>query len=184
MSKDKHLSYEEEFFDKDDRKLYRKERKRASLKDRSKYKKSDQDQLKKQEKAAPENLKRGRVLAISPEGILVDCEGSLINCLLRGALKKDKGRIKNLVAVGDFVHVEPKSENEGSIAYVEERKSLLARAEHHQRHDQQLIAVNVDQVLITASVIFPTLKPHLVDRYIIAARKGKLEQVILINKID
>jgi ribosome biogenesis GTPase len=156
----------------------------ASLQDRSKYKKTDQDQLKKQEKALPENLTRGRVLAISPEGILVDSEGKLINCLLKGAMKKEKGRMKNLVAVGDFVHFEPKGENEGSIAYVEERRSFLARAEHHQRHQQQLIAVNVDQVLITTSVIFPSLKPHLVDRYIIAARKGKMAPVILINKVD
>ena len=165
-------------------KIVVKNRKRITLRDRSKFKKSDQDQLKKRVAPAPENLKRGRVLAIAPEGILVGSEGALITCGFKGALKKAKSRIKNIVAVGDFVLFEPKNENEGSIAYIEERTSVLSRADNYMRHKEQLIAVNIDLVLITASVIAPPLKPFLVDRYIIAAHKGKMQPVIIVNKID
>lgn len=181
--RDNHFHFEEDFHAKD-RKQFRKERKRAALKDRSKFKKSDQDQLKKRQKRVPEHLLRGRVLAISPEGIIVDAEEKLFSCTLRGSLKKEKGRIKNLIAVGDFVLFEAKGEKEGTIAHIEERRSILSRAEHHMRQKEQLIAVNIDQVMITASIHLPSLKPALIDRYIIAAKKGKMAPVIVINKID
>lgn len=178
----KHFEFEEDFHDKD-RKKYRKERKILTEKDRSKFKKTDQKKLR---PAAPsnENLLRGRVLAIMADGILVDHEGKLYTCALRGTLKKDKARIKNLIAVGDFVRFIPYEDLTGSIAHVDERHSILSRAEQISREKEQLIAVNIDQVCITMSVAAPALKPPLIDRYIIAALKGNMDPIIVINKID
>jgi ribosome biogenesis GTPase len=48
----------------------------------------------------------------------------------------------------------------------------------------QLIAANIDQVFITVSCLEPTIKPSLIDRYIIAAVRGKMTPIILINKMD
>lgn len=185
MSKDDHFWHiEEEFYSKD-RKAARKERKLAVNRDRSKYKKSDQDQLKKQSETIEiDHLRRGRVLAILPEGILVSCGEEEILCNLKGSLKQERSRIKNLVAVGDFVRFEEKGPKEGSIAKVEDRYSVLSRADNLSRNKEQLIAVNIDQVLITTSVVLPPLKPFLIDRYIIAAQKGNMEPVIVINKVD
>lgn len=184
---DKFWHIEEEFYS-SDRKESRNERKLATSKDRSKYKKTDQDQLKKRSALSNaenmDHLKLGRVLAINPEGITVCCEGKNYICSLKGSLKQDKNRIKNLVAVGDNVRFEEKGGNQGCIARVEERRSILSRADNLSRNKEQLIAVNIDQVLITASVVIPPLKPFLVDRYIIAAQKGNMEPVIIINKID
>jgi ribosome biogenesis GTPase len=104
-------------------------------------------------------------------------------CSLRGALKQDKTRMKNLIAIGDFVRFVIDG-SLGSIVQIEERKSLLSRADNLSRQKEQLIAVNVDQVLITTSIVSPVLKPSLVDRYIIAAMKGNMQPVIIINKID
>lgn len=174
------------------RKVGKQQRKLASAKDRSKYKKTDQDKLLKQEAinqeqklaAAKDTLQRGRVLSIVPEGILVESENQNYSCLLRGVLKKDKGRDKNLVTVGDFVHFEINGPGEGLIAFIESRKSVLSRADNLSRRKNQLIAANIDQVIITSSIVQPTLKPALLDRYIIAACKGGLEPLIVINKID
>lgn len=187
----KECSLEEHFFGQE-RKAGKQQRKLASAKDRSKYKKTNQDQLLKhaakahEQKlaAAKDTLLRGRVISIVPEGILVDCEGHKYTCLLRGVLKKEKNLDKNLVTVGDFVHFEAASPSEGVIAYVEPRKTVLSRADNLSRRKNQLIAANIDQVIITASVVHPPLKPALLDRYIIAARKGGLEPLIVINKID
>ncbi len=188
MSKKDKFWHMEEQFHSNDLKASRKERKRVSSKDRSKYKKSDQDQLKKlsdQNKTDEmDHLKRGRVLAILPEGILVACDQVEYICSLKGSLKQDKNRTKNLVAVGDFVRIEEKGGEQGCIAKVEERHSILSRADNLSRNKEQLIAVNIDQVLITASVVLPPMKPFLIDRYIIAAEKGNMEPVIIINKID
>jgi ribosome biogenesis GTPase len=186
MSKEDFWSIEEEFHSKDDKKASRKERKFASAKDRSKYKKTDQDQLKKQTglKEEPDHFKRGRVIAIFPEGVLVSCDQEEFLCNLKGSLKQDKNRIKNLVAVGDLVCFEEKGMKEGAIFRVEDRHSVLSRADNLSRNKEQLIAVNIDQVLIVTSVVLPALKPFLVDRYIIAAQKGNMEPIIIINKID
>jgi ribosome biogenesis GTPase len=173
--KDRFLSYEEAFH-RSDRKLSRMERKIASKQDRSKYKKTDQDQLKK-------GALRGRVLAIFAEGIQVDVEGTLYQCQVKGSLKKNKSDSKNLLAVGDFVYINPKEES-CVIFKVEPRRSILSRADNLSQKRQQLIAANIDQVIITVSAVSPPLKPSLIDRYIIAARKGNMEPIIVINKAD
>ncbi len=177
--------FEEEDFS-ESRKEHKTARKRASKKDRSKYKKTDSEKKERHAKQAAEkklsknqNLLRGRVLAITPDGISVQHGNTVYLCTLRGALKKEISRAKNLVTVGDFVLFE-----EGSIAHVEERSSVLSRQDNLRRRQMQLIAANIDQVLITVSVVQPHLKPHLIDRYIIATYKGKMEPVIVVNKID
>ncbi len=168
------------------RKDFRKERKIAKAKDRSKYKKTDQDKLKKREPVlkSTETLQRGRVLSINLQGIVVDSEGAQFICSLKGALKQESSQLKNLVAVGDFVLFSPINAKEGTISSIEERKSILSRADNLARKKQQLIAVNIDQVLVTVSVVLPSLKSFLVDRYIIAAQKGNMNCVIVVNKID
>ena len=180
---------EEEYL-KEDRKSGKIERKLASAKDRSKYKKTDREKFKKSDelhkniKLSKDQLHKGRVLSIVPEGIIVDFEGNQYLCTLRGLLKKEKSQFKNLVTVGDFVLFEKINDREGLIAHVEPRKSVLSRADNLSRRKEQLIAANIDQVLITVSVVEPPLKPSLVDRYIIAARKGKMDPVVVVNKID
>ncbi len=165
-------------------------RKMATKKDRSKYKKTDlgkwekQLQDESQKRLLKKELARGRVLGISPEGITVEENGSLYLCVLRGTLKQELTKSKNLVTVGDFVLFEKEGDHMGSISHIEERRSLLVRQEHLRRRQQQLIAANIDQVLITVSVVSPPLKPSLIDRYIIATCKGKMRPVIVINKID
>ncbi|MCB1108290.1 MAG: ribosome small subunit-dependent GTPase A [Chlamydiia bacterium] len=172
-----------EQFDPKGKRETRKIRKILQAKDRSKYKKTDSEK----ETPDPEinqAHKRGRVLSIKSDGIIVDLDGQPYICALRGSLKQEKTKVKNLVTVGDFVRVIPTDENTGSIVFVEKRYSHLSRAETLTQKREQLIAANIDQVLITSSVLLPTLKPTLVDRYIIAAKKGNMEPVILVNKID
>ncbi len=165
------------------KKDFRKERKHLQSKDRSKYKKSDQDKIKKKD-LLEGDFTKGRVLSITLEGILVSADGENYICSLKGALKKENTQLKNLIAVGDFVLFSPLEHNLGSIAFIEERKSVLSRADNLARKKEQLIAVNIDQVLITVSIGVPALKTFIVDRYIIAARKGNMDPVIVVNKID
>lgn len=179
----------EEHYLGDERKSSKQERKIASAKDRSKYKKTDKPKLEKnlqqrEKKLAKESFLRGRVLSIMSEGIAVEHEGQTFLCSLRGLLKKEKTQHKNLVTVGDFVLFEQSSPQEGTIAYVEPRYSVLSRADNLSRRKEQLIAANIDQVLITVSVVSPPLKSPLVDRYIIAAQKGRMQPIIVVNKVD
>ncbi len=169
------------------RKEGRHEAKQASARDRSKYKKSDQDKRKEHfdpEACEKSGLRRGRVISIVSQGNVVYDQNQEWICELRGALKKEKTLQKNLVAVGDYVWFEETSAGEGVIAAVEPRRTILSRADNLSRRKEQLIATNIDQVIITASTVNPPLKPALIDRYIIAARKGGMAPVVVINKVD
>jgi ribosome biogenesis GTPase len=175
-----HFDSEEDFHAKD-RKQFRKERRQLQESDRSKFKKTNL--VKKVETVISKDALRGRVVAVTGEGIWVDSAALRILCTLKGILKKEKMRAKNLIAVGDYVWFEPLGTSSGSIVDIEERRSMLARADVTGTK-QQLIAVNIDQVFIVVSVVEPPLKPSLVDRYLIAAHKGNLQPIIVINKID
>lgn len=180
---------EEEYFG-HHRKETKTERKQAEKKDRSKYKKTDRDKFHQSiendiaSKMESKTLLEGRVLSINPQGMIVDCLGKQIQCKLRGLLKKAKTESKNLVIVGDFVLFEEIGDDEGVIVHVKPRYSVLSRADNLSRRKEQLIAANIDQVLITVSVVNPEIKSSLIDRYIIAAQKGNMQPVIVINKID
>ena len=52
------------------------------------------------------------------------------------------------------------------------------------RQKEHILAVNIDQVFIVVSVGLPPLKPFLIDRYLIAAKKGNMDAIVVINKMD
>ena len=177
----------EEFYAKGKKKKdTRKQRRELSVRDRSKFKKTNKEQLKKRSELYQDSKEgvRGKVLSIQGQESTVDCSGKILRCVLRGVLKRDRLRKKNLLAVGDWVLVNTISKDEGVILSIEPRTSVLARADNLSRNKEQLIAANIDQVFITLSVGAPRFKRTLVDRYLISARKGHMQPIILINKID
>lgn len=182
--------YSEEILFPENRRENRLERKIISRTDRSKYKKTDRNkwiQHKKplsSPKKSSEKIFRGRVLSVMGLEICVGSEGRKFQCVLRGRFKKDRTRMKNLIAVGDFVLFEETAKGEGVIVDIEDRKTSLSRADNASRLKNHLIAANIDQVIITVSVLKPILKPSLIDRYIIASYKGGMEPVVAVNKMD
>jgi len=158
----------------------RQERKRLSQKDRSKYKKSDVEKQK--EVQVPDGF-RARVLQINPEEALCEYQDKIIPCFLKGGLKKEKVLTKNVLAVGDEVIID-NIEKDSSIIHILPRKTILARADNLSRKKQQIIASNIDQVLITCSILEPYFKLPLIDRYIIAAYRGNISPVICVTKMD
>lgn len=170
---------EEEAFFKQDRRASRKERKYLQGRDRSKYKKTDQ---KKEKKTDFSEMDLGQVKVITGEGIFVLFEEKTYLCSLKGSLKKSISQKKNLVVVGDFVRFE-RMQDQGVIHKVEERLSCLSRSDLR-GNKEQLIAANIDQVVIVASLMAPPLKPALIDRYLIAAQRGNMLPIIVLNKVD
>lgn len=163
-----------------DRKEGKKQRKALQKSDLSKFKKTD---LRKKEEVFKKegNFSRGRVLSILPEEITVETEDrAILGCTLKGSLKKERSRDKNLCVVGDFVLFDEAK----SIVHIEKRKSILSRSDPRHKKMRQIMASNIDQVLITVSLVNPPLKPNLIDRYIIASSKGAMQPVIVITKID
>jgi ribosome biogenesis GTPase len=173
----------------DDKKEHRKRRKEAKRQDRSKYKKSVREKhgqrLLEESNQRIENeiLQRGRVVSIFSEQMLVFSNATYFTCTLRGVLKKEQLEAKNLVIVGDYVLFATTGANEGVIWQVEKRKSILAK-QSKKGNREQLIAANLDQVLITLAAKEPPFDIAYLDRALIATLRGKMKPLIVINKID
>lgn len=135
----------------------------------------------------PDTL-QGTVMEVTSGRCKVGLDGQVLECSLRGALLAQESDFTTLVAVGDEVMVSQAEEGVGVVEQVLPRHSMLARIH---RPDQgkisglyQMIAANVDRVLIVAAWRKPKLWPELVDRYLIAAQRNHLDAAICINKID
>jgi ribosome biogenesis GTPase len=119
----------------------------------------------------------------------VDYFGQYLLCDLRGNLKDKDDRYVNPVAVGDWVLVKQDGNHRGIVEAVYPRKSVLTRPyspdEGKVVEDLfQIVAANVDRLLVVASWREPYIWPALIDRYLISARRNQIEAVICINKID
>lgn len=167
------------------RKEEKSEKKIKKSTDRSQFKQSNLDQQLKRKSVDQEaKFPIGRVLSVTSEGVVVYHEGKSHLCSIRGSLKLQKTQYKTLICIGDFVQFSLHTQSLGGIEKIEKRHTVLSRSDNLSRNKEQLIASNIDTLIITVSVQGPNLKPPLIDRYIIAARKGKLRPIIVINKTD
>lgn len=118
---------------------------------------------------------------------LDDEAGRTWECTVRRILRTLLIESRSPVVVGDRVWFSDQSkaadgEPAGVIERVDRRETLLSRRDARGR--QHAIVANAGQLLIVTSVAEPRLKPHLIDRYIVAAHKGSLRPIVCINKID
>jgi ribosome biogenesis GTPase len=107
-----------------------------------------------------------------------------------GTVSENEGA--NLVAVGDRVDFQPKASGsdmpEGVITRVEKRRTSLVRRREVRRNrskeKEQVIAGNIDQLVLITSFDDPPFNSRLVDRYLAFAESEHLPLLIVVNKID
>ena len=94
-------------------------------------------------------------------------------------------RDSTILAAGDEVLVEQIEDGEPTVRAVKPRRTRLSRhAIEDSRVSEQVIAANVDLLLIIVAAAKPAFKPGLVDRYLICAEAGGVEPILCINKMD
>ena len=114
----------------------------------------------------------------------VEIDGVEQPATVRGLLTEiDTGYI-NPVAVGDRAIVSEGAAGSWAIEDIQPRRTLLARPDPFLAPRQQVIAANVDQLLIVSSWRSPDLWLELIDRYLIAAGLSEIEPIVCINKAD
>ena len=126
----------------------------------------------------------GLVVEVSSGLCRVEWREASLLCSLRGGLSAQQAGYTNVVAVGDLVRVTPTGFGQGVVEEVLPRSSALARPDVFRPHLLQIIAANVEQLLIVAAWREPAIWPELVDRYLIAAARFHLSPILCVNKID
>jgi len=132
------------------------------------------------------DMSEATVVAVRGQFVEVDDGKRCWPCTVRRILRTRLIRDRHPVVVGDRVQfsIVADSEgvhNEGVIEQVLPRRTALSRCDGRRMHT---IAANVDQALIVNSIREPNIKPHLIDRYLVAAHAGGLDAIICINKAD
>lgn len=125
----------------------------------------------------------GRVLSVHGLASQVQgADGQIYRCAVRRLLKTITTDKRHVLAAGDRVLFRPvPGMLEGIIERVEPRHGSISRTSRGRQH---VLVTNVDRLLIVTSAAEPRLKPNLIDRLLVAAEKGRVEPVIVINKID
>lgn len=107
----------------------------------------------------------------------------IVSARLRGRLALRAGTDKNVLAVGDRVILEDPA-HEWIIEDILPRRTRFSRRHPHHLHKEQVIAANVDQVLIVVSAERPAFRPDIVDLHLVAASAAGLPALILLTKCD
>jgi len=128
---------------------------------------------------------RGRVHVARSGFFEVATERGRLVAKLRGRLKRERWE-NDLVVVGDEVDVTPNDRGEASIEAVLPRRTRLSRRHplSRGREREDVIAANVDVVLVAVSASKPALRPRFVDRFLAIAEWNRIEGVLVVTKID
>jgi len=111
-------------------------------------------------------------------------EGNTIDCSLRGKLRIRGVQTTNPIAVGDRVNVEKSDDKSGIITEVLDRRNYILRKSSNLSKQYQIIASNLDQVLLLATIIMPATPVEFIDRFLVTAEAYRIPARIIINKTD
>jgi ribosome biogenesis GTPase len=110
---------------------------------------------------------------------------NIIECVLRGKLREKEVQTTNPVAVGDKVSIDPGDDkNRGIITGIFERKNYILRKASNLSKQSQIIAANIDQLLLMATIILPQTPVEFIDRFLITAEAYRIPARIIFNKTD
>jgi len=111
-------------------------------------------------------------------------DGSTVNCKMRGVLRLKGLRCTNPVAVGDIVQVEDKGGDAPVVGAIEPRKNYIIRRASNLSKEFQIIASNLDQAVLVATLTNPETSTTFIDRFLATAKAYQVPAVLAFNKID
>lgn len=128
----------------------------------------------------------GKVLRSTGSWYTIQSEsGKLMDCKLKGKFRMEGIRTTNPVAVGDLVDVELQTDSEtGVIVRIHERKNYIVRKATKLSSASHIIAANIDQVVVVASIVRPRTSTGFIDRVLTTAEAYHIPSVIVFNKFD
>lgn len=113
-------------------------------------------------------------------------KGQTFNTRIKGIFKIDGITSTNPIAVGDEVEIdiEDETENTAVITNICERKNYIARSSPHNKNQHHIVASNLDQTLLFATLKEPKTSSGFIDRFLVSAEAYHIPAVIVFNKAD
>lgn len=111
-------------------------------------------------------------------------DGETVRCRIRGRLRLKGVRSTNPVVVGDEVACEADEGGDYVIADILPRRNYVIRRALNLSKESHIIAANVDQALLMASLRSPETPTEFVDRFLVTCEAYKVPVTILLSKLD
>jgi ribosome biogenesis GTPase len=118
--------------------------------------------------------------------IVKDESGQFRNARMKGVMKLDDITSTNPVAVGDKVDIELQTDtdNAAMIIDINDRNNYINRQSPRHKHQQHIVASNLDQSLLLATLKEPRTSQGFIDRFLVASEMYHVPAVIVFNKSD
>ncbi len=135
-------------------------------------------------------LKSGLVIKSTGSRYIVKSEDQIFECRIKGKLRIKGIRTTNPLAVGDIVFFEVQDElsesgkTMGVITHLEERKNYIIRKSVNLSKESHIIASNIDQAFIVATINYPETLLNFIDRLLVTTEAYNIPAIIVFNKID
>ena len=115
-----------------------------------------------------------------------DGSGKQYTARILGKFKIEGFTSTNPIAVGDKVTIETENELEDSVTITEiaDRKNYINRTSPANKHQHHIIASNLDQSLLFATLKDPKTSQGFIDRFLVASEAYHVPAVIVFNKAD
>lgn len=115
-----------------------------------------------------------------------DGVGKVWNARMKGVFKLDDITSTNPIAVGDIVDFEEEQSGEQTvmITKIHDRKNYINRQSPRIKSQQHIVAANIDQSLLIATIKEPRTSQGFIDRFLVACEMYHVPAIILFNKID
>jgi len=112
-------------------------------------------------------------------------KGEEFNARIKGRFKIDDITSTNPLAVGDVIDAN-KEEGEESIVItnIHERKNYITRQSPHNKYKHHIVASNLDQSILLATLKDPKTSTGFIDRFLVASEAYHVPAIIVFNKTD
>jgi len=135
----------------------------------------------------PPMITKGKVLKSTGKWYnVLEQDGEMIVCRLRGKIRMSGLKTTNPVAVGDEVILSPErdDENRGVILDVEPRRNYIVRKSTNLSKQMQILAANVNRAYLMVTIHSPNTHLAFIDRFLVSAESFRIPCSLLFNKID
>ena len=118
--------------------------------------------------------------------IIKDEAGRTYNARIKGIFKIEGITSTNPIAVGDRVDMEIENEKESTatITGIHDRRNYVARISPHNKNLHHIVASNLDQSALFATLKDPKTSQGFIDRFLVACEAFHVPAIIVINKAD
>ncbi|MBX9783414.1 MAG: ribosome small subunit-dependent GTPase A [Chitinophagaceae bacterium] len=114
--------------------------------------------------------------------------GEMVQARIKGKFKIDGITSTNPIAVGDIVEIEREKdqtiEHSYSIVEIYERRNYINRISPHKKYKHHIVAANLDQSLLFATIKEPRTSQGFIDRFLITSEAYHIPSIIVFNKAD